>query len=241
MPATVGVPPGHERERLVGHVEVRGDARPATSRERGPTTAIVAHCSVTEVQADAQLRPLGLEPLLHPVEDRGGVAGRGGDQEAVVGDADHGAVVEDHAVDAAHHAVAARADLEAAHEVGVDPVEELAGVRALDVDLAEGGGVHDADAGRGPPRTRAAPPPPCPRPPAGSTRAASTGRRSRTRRRAATCQSWMAVTRTGSCSSPRSRPARAAKPTGRVRRPEGRRAELGRRRRRAARRRCRTR
>lgn len=95
---------------------------------------------------DLQLGPLGLEPLLHPVQYGGRVAGRGGDQEAVPGEADDRAVVEDHAVRAAHDAVADHADLQGAHHVGVEQVEERTGVRALDVDLAEGGGVHEGDA-----------------------------------------------------------------------------------------------
>ena len=55
-------------------------------------------------------------------------------------------VVEDHAVLAEHEAVAAAAGTEALPGVGVDAVEELAGVGAGDFDLAEGGVVEDADA-----------------------------------------------------------------------------------------------
>lgn len=100
---------------------------------------------------DAQLGPFGLQPFLHPVQYGGRVARRGGDQEAVRCEADDGAVVEDHAVQVAHDAVADHADLQVAHHVGVEPVEEDGGVRALYVDLAEGGGVHEGDAlpGRG--------------------------------------------------------------------------------------------
>ena len=63
-------------------------------------------------------------------------------------------------------------------------VQEHAGVRALDVDLAEGGAVHDADAGcgrRAHSRSTAAS---MSSPRRGSTRAVSTARRPRTRRRA---------------------------------------------------------
>ena len=178
------VAPRHEREVVVRPRPGRGASAPSTSRERGPTRATVAHCSVTEVQWTRRSRPLGLQPLLHPVQYRGRVAGRRGDQEAVLGEADDRAVVEDHAVRVAHHAVADHADLQGAHHVGVEPVEEDGRVRALYVDLAEGGGVHEGDALAGGARTRAARRSPCPRRPAGSTRAASTGRRSRTGRRA---------------------------------------------------------
>ena len=119
-----------------------GATRASTSRERGPTRATVAHCSVTDVQSHRQVRPLGLQPLLHPVQDRRGVAGRRGEQEPVLGQAHHRAVVDRHPVDPAHDAVADRADLEGADEVGVDEVEQPARVRALHLDLAEGGGVH---------------------------------------------------------------------------------------------------
>ena len=82
---------------------------------------------------------------------------------------------------------------------------------------------------------------PCPRRRAGSSAAASTGRRSRTPRPWATCQGWIGVTRTGSKSSPRLRPASSAKRDRHVRRAERGRAELAGVRRRAARRRPRSR
>ncbi|SVJ77934.1 Uncharacterised protein [Klebsiella pneumoniae] len=63
----------------------------------------------------------------------------------VVGQAGGHAVVEDHPVFLAHQAVARLADVELGPGVGVDPVEELPRVRALDVDLAQGRGVEQAD------------------------------------------------------------------------------------------------
>ena len=91
------------------------------------------------------MRPLGLQPFLHPVQDAGGAAGGGEHLEAVVGQAHDGAVVDHHAVDAAHDAVPQHADPERAHQVGVEHVEERAGIGALDIDLAQRRAVEDAD------------------------------------------------------------------------------------------------
>ena len=128
-----------------------GATRATTSRERGPTTAMVVHCSVTEVQHHVELGPLGLQPFLQPVQDARGAAGGGGHEVAVVREPQGDAVVEHHPVRRAHHAVARRADGQLLEPVGVDPVEELAGVRATDLHLAEGRGVHHRDTlARGP-------------------------------------------------------------------------------------------
>ena len=94
-----------------------------------------------------QVGPLGLRPLLHPVEYPRGVAGRRRHQEAVVGQPRDRAVVEHHAVDPAHDPVADGADGERGDDVGVEPVEELARVRADHLDLAQGGRVQDRDGG----------------------------------------------------------------------------------------------
>ena len=53
-------------------------------------------------------------------------------------------VVEHHAVGSAHNPVTGFADLELEVAVGVDPVDELRGVLALDFDLAERCGVQEA-------------------------------------------------------------------------------------------------
>ena len=64
----------------------------------------------------------------------------------VVGETQDDTVVHHHAVGLAHDAVAGAARLERAHHARVETVEELAGVLALHVDLAERRGVHHADA-----------------------------------------------------------------------------------------------
>ncbi len=112
----------------------------ADDRERGPLLG-------DRRAVHPQLRPLGLQPLLHPVEDLRRAAGGGEDEEAVLGQAQHRAVVDHHPVDPAHDAVADRADLQVAHQVRVEHVEQHGGVGALHVDLAERGAVEDADAG----------------------------------------------------------------------------------------------
>jgi hypothetical protein len=90
-----------------------------------------------------------LQPFLHPVEDVRRAAGGGEHLEPVLGQPHDGAVVDDHAVDAAHHPVADHADLQGAHHVRVDQVEQRPRVGALHVDLAQRGAVEDADAGAG--------------------------------------------------------------------------------------------
>ena len=121
-------------------------AAASTSRAFGPPTATTAHCSVTLVQYTRRSGPLGLEPLLEPVEHRGRAAGRRGDQVAVLGQAHRDAVVEDHPVEPEHQPVADRADGEVRHPVRVHPVEERPRVRPDDVDLAERARVEQPDA-----------------------------------------------------------------------------------------------
>jgi hypothetical protein len=66
-------------------------------------------------------------------------------EEAVLGQAHDHAVVEEKAVLVAHQPVAALAHGQRGHHAGVEEVEELARVGALHEDLAEGGGVEQAD------------------------------------------------------------------------------------------------
>src|SRR5690606_21708487 len=80
-------------------------------------------------------------------EHVGGSAGGSGHVETVLAEPGADAVVHHHAVLAQHQTVAAAADTQLVPGVGVDAIEELGCVRARDLDLAQGGGVEDADAG----------------------------------------------------------------------------------------------
>ena len=101
---------------------------------------------------DLEVRPFALAPFLEPARDAAGAAAGRRDHEVLAAEARDGAVVDDDAVLVEHQAVADPAVLELRHVVDVEAVEELRGVRAGDLDLAERGGVEDADArahGRG--------------------------------------------------------------------------------------------
>ena len=130
-----------------------------SSRERGPATATCAHWSVTEVAWASRSGPEALEAELEVRHHLAGRRGGGGEEEVVVAEPRRGAVVHDEAVLAQHDAVAHPPDGEGRDGVGVDPVEEARGVGALDVDLAEGGDVADADGARAPSRPRGRSPP----------------------------------------------------------------------------------
>ena len=95
---------------------------------------------------DVEIRPFGLMPFLEPRHDARGAARRRRHEEVIVGDARGHAVVHHHAVLIEHQAVAAFAGRELGPGVGVDTIEEFANVLAAKIDLAERGGVHDADA-----------------------------------------------------------------------------------------------
>ena len=144
-PRDLGVLPGHESERVVRHVQARGNRRQdvagmrAHQGNRGPVLG-------DRGREDVQVRPFRLEPLLHPLQDLRRIAGRGRGDEPVFGDPDDRAVVDHHPVDAAHDAVADPAGLQVAHHVRVQHVEKRTGVRTLDVDLAQSGAVHHRDA-----------------------------------------------------------------------------------------------
>ena len=105
------------------HVEV-GEHRADDVARAGPDDRERRPLLGDRGQPHLQVRPFGLQPFLHPVEDVRRAAGGGEHLEPVLGQAHHGAVVDDHAVDAAHHPVADHADLQGAHHVRVEHVEE---------------------------------------------------------------------------------------------------------------------
>ena len=97
------------REQLAGVRALERDDRPLLGGRGEP---------------DLEVRPLGLEVVLHHVEDARGAAGGGGDVEAVRGQPADDAVVADEAVLAEQQAVAAAAEPELRPGVGVHPLHE---------------------------------------------------------------------------------------------------------------------
>src|SRR5205085_3285811 len=75
-----------------------------------------------------ELGPFRVQPLLEPLEDRGGIAGRRRQEDPVRRETGADAIVEYHAVLAAHDAVAAMPDPEVLPAIDVDAVEKAAGV-----------------------------------------------------------------------------------------------------------------
>ena len=142
-PGDLAFLPGHEGEGILVQVDVGdfGEQLAAVRAGQGEGRVVVGDRG----EVHLQLRPFGLVVQLQPLQYAGGAAGGGGHDEVVVGQAGGHAVVEDHPVFLAHQAVARLADVELGPGVGVDPVEELPRVRALDVDLAQGRGVEQAD------------------------------------------------------------------------------------------------
>ncbi|OMP13232.1 hypothetical protein COLO4_02038, partial [Corchorus olitorius] len=143
-PAHLAFLPGHEGEGGVVQIDVGqlGQQLAAVGTGQGQGRPVVGDRG----EVHLQLRPFGLVVQLQPFEDARGAAGGGGHQEVVVGETGGDAVVEDHAVFLAHQAVAGLADVQLGPGVGVDAVEEFPRVLALDVDLAQGRGVEQADA-----------------------------------------------------------------------------------------------
>ena len=151
-------------------------SRPSTKgssslRAFGPLSAIGRPLLGGRGEPDLEVGPLGLQVVLHHVEDARGAAGGGGDVEAVGGEAADDAVVADEAVLAEQQAVAAAADPELGPGVGVHPLHEGDGVGADDLDLAEGRGVEDAERGAGRRGTRGRRRRACPRPACGKYQA----------------------------------------------------------------------
>ncbi len=136
--------PGHEREGFLVQVDVGHFAEQlaAVGPGQGQGRPVVGDRG----QVHLQVRPFGLLVDLQPLQHACRATGGGGHDEVVLADAGGHAVVEDHAVFLAHQAVAGLAHVELGPGVGVDAVEELARIRALDVDLAQGRGVEQAHA-----------------------------------------------------------------------------------------------
>ena len=201
---------------VVRQVDVGPGGRRARRARPARSTPATAHRSVTLVQYDAQVRPLGLEPLLEPVEHGRGAAGGRRDEVPVLGEAHRDPVVEHHPVEPEHQPVADRADRQVRHPVRVHAgrgrrrrrrrrprscrASRRRRCRRADAHgdaFARDGLVHRL-AGR-----------------RGSTRGGATARRSPSGRPTATCHGCIGVVRTGSRSrGPVSTPASARNGTG---------------------------
>ena len=96
-------------------------------------------------QEDLQLRPFGLEVVLHMGEHARRAACCRRDMEAVGRQPGDDAVVEDVAILLQHQPVAAAAGFELQPTIDVDAVHELGRIGADDLDLAQRAGVEDAD------------------------------------------------------------------------------------------------
>ena len=120
-------------------------APPACRGAAGPATENCAHWSVAEHELHVELRPQHLVAELHVLEHALRIGGGRGHEEAIVGEARRRAVVEHEAVLAQHHAVTRASDRQGGERVDVEAIEERAGVRALDIDLAQRGHVAEAD------------------------------------------------------------------------------------------------
>jgi len=92
----------------------------------------------------AEIAPFALEPFVERLGDCGRVAARGSHEEMVLSDAGEHAVVVDDPVLVEHEPVAAMARLQVAHAVDIYALQELGGVGALDLDLAERGRIEQA-------------------------------------------------------------------------------------------------
>ena len=138
--------PRHEGKGLAAEVDAAGELGEQPPRV-GPTKRDRRPLFGGRGGIHLELRPFRLQPFLEPGEDARRVAGGRGHQVVVGAKARRDPVVHHHAVLAQHQAVTAAPHLQLAPGVGVYPVEQLGGVRPLDVDLAQGRGVHDADRG----------------------------------------------------------------------------------------------
>ena len=136
--------PGHERERLAVQINVGHFAQQLAAVGAGQGQGCVVVGDRSEVHL--QLWPFGLLIDFQPLQHAGRTASGGGHHKMVVGQAGRYAVVEDHAVFFAHQAVAGLAHVELGPGVGVDTVEKFAGIRALNVDFAQGRGIEHTDA-----------------------------------------------------------------------------------------------
>lgn len=92
---------------------------------------------------DPQRGPCGRQQKLEVRHHGRRIGRRRRQDEQPLSPAGDGAVVEDDSVLSEQHAIPRLADLQRAYPIGIHPIQEDACVRALDLDLAERGYVHD--------------------------------------------------------------------------------------------------
>ncbi len=132
-PATSSRAAAEVRQPLGGYVGV-GDAGHHLSCTR--TGEVHRREGAGDVQQPHVELPVG-QPPRHPSFECPGVAARHGDEELVVCDPHHGAVVDDHTLVVQHHSVAHPADRLIGEPVRVETLEQLDRLRTGDPELAE--------------------------------------------------------------------------------------------------------
>ena len=85
-------------------------------------------------------------PQFQPAQYAGGAAGGGGHVELLFAHAGGYTVVHHHAVFIQHQAVAALAGFQLRPSIGIDAVQKLAGIGAVDLDFTQRRGIHYAHA-----------------------------------------------------------------------------------------------
>ena len=134
----------HVAERLVCQVDILGDPRQQVpGRRAGHVHAGVGGRHRGDVHRPVRVH--GLQHVLQPLPHRRGPRGRGAHQVVVRAQVAGDAVVEDHAVLGAHHAVPDPAEAELGPLVHVHQVEQPRHVGTAQVELADRGDVDDAD------------------------------------------------------------------------------------------------
>ena len=138
----IGVQQAHMRNRFVAEIHAGEGGTHYVARfwaGHAHGSPLVRHRS----HGDAQLRPHHLQQEFQMAHHLAGLRRGGGHEELGLAQAAGGAVVKHDAVFTQHETVTRLAYGQLGKTVHVDPVEELGRIRALHVDLAQGGHVGD--------------------------------------------------------------------------------------------------
>ncbi|GBF28289.1 hypothetical protein MnTg02_03353 [bacterium MnTg02] len=96
-------------------------------------------------QPDVEIRPVRLQVIFHVRHDPRRAACGCRDMETVIGQTANDTIIENVAVFAQHQPIAAAPDAKLGPRVGIDTVQELSGIGPDDFDLAQCGGIRNAD------------------------------------------------------------------------------------------------